>query len=103
MRLLMGPNRRAQERERAAAQAAEAAKRAEAERKDRQQTAVINAIRAHLAEFGIVAPLGRHGNKQHARRHESGQRKSWPVGLERVFTRMARRRIDLCILVAPAS
>src|SRR5712671_6170917 len=26
----------------------------------RQQTAVINAIRAHLAEFGIVAPLGRH-------------------------------------------
>ena len=24
----------------------------------RQQTAVINAIRAHLAEFGIVAPLG---------------------------------------------
>jgi transposase len=27
----------------------------------RQQTAVINAIRAHLAEFGIVAPLGRHG------------------------------------------
>src|SRR5262245_48121099 len=27
----------------------------------RQQTAVINAIRAHLAEFGIVAPIGRHG------------------------------------------
>ena len=27
----------------------------------RQQTAVINAIRAHLAEFGIVAPVGRHG------------------------------------------
>jgi len=27
----------------------------------RQQTAVINAIRAHLAEFGIVAPLGRLG------------------------------------------
>ena len=26
----------------------------------RQQTAVINAIRAHLAEFGIVAPAGRH-------------------------------------------
>jgi transposase len=26
-----------------------------------QQTAVINAIRAHLAEFGIVAPVGRHG------------------------------------------
>jgi transposase len=27
----------------------------------RQQTAVINAIRAHLAEFGIVAPVGRRG------------------------------------------
>jgi transposase len=25
----------------------------------RQQTAIINAIRAHLAEFGIVAPVGR--------------------------------------------
>src|SRR5262245_24656505 len=27
----------------------------------RQQTSVINAIRAHLAEFGIVAPIGRKG------------------------------------------
>ena len=27
----------------------------------RQQTAVINAIRTHLAEFGIVAPIGRNG------------------------------------------
>jgi transposase len=27
----------------------------------RQQTAVINAIRAHLAEFGIIAPVGRNG------------------------------------------
>jgi transposase len=27
----------------------------------RHQTAVINAIRAHLAEFGIVAPVGRQG------------------------------------------
>jgi transposase len=27
----------------------------------RQQTSVINAIRAHLAEFGIVAPIGRRG------------------------------------------
>ena len=26
-----------------------------------QQTSVINVIRAHLAEFGIVAPVGRHG------------------------------------------
>ena len=30
----------------------------------RQQTAVINAIRAHLAEFGIVAPVGRKGVTQ---------------------------------------
>ena len=27
----------------------------------RQQTALINSIRAHLAEFGIVAPVGRNG------------------------------------------
>ncbi len=30
----------------------------------RQQTAVINAIRAHLAEIGIVAPVGRNGVEQ---------------------------------------
>ena len=30
----------------------------------RQQTAVINAIRAHLGEFGIVAPVGRKGVEQ---------------------------------------
>jgi transposase len=30
----------------------------------RQQTAVINAIRAYLAEFGIVAPVGRNGVEQ---------------------------------------
>jgi len=30
----------------------------------RQQTAVVNAIRAHLAEFGIVAPVGRNGVEQ---------------------------------------
>ena len=27
----------------------------------RQQTSVINALRAHLAEFGVVAPVGRKG------------------------------------------
>src|SRR5436189_5057987 len=27
----------------------------------RQQTSVINAIRAHLAEFGVIAPIGRKG------------------------------------------
>src|SRR5262249_1897721 len=30
----------------------------------RQQTAVINAIRTHLAEFGTVAPVGRNGVEQ---------------------------------------
>jgi transposase len=30
----------------------------------RQQTSVINAIRAHMAEFGIVAPVGRRGVEQ---------------------------------------
>ena len=30
----------------------------------RQQTTVINALRAHLAEFGIVAPVGRNGVEQ---------------------------------------
>jgi transposase len=30
----------------------------------RQQTAVINSIRAYLAEFGIVSPVGRRGVEQ---------------------------------------
>lgn len=30
----------------------------------RQQTAVINAIRAHFTEFGVVAPVGRNGVEQ---------------------------------------
>ena len=34
----------------------------------RQQTPVINAIRAHLAEFGIVAPVGRNGVEELLRR-----------------------------------
>ena len=44
----------------------------------RQQTAVINSIRAHLAEFGIVAPVGRKrfrfvGAGRHQRRPSSAQ------------------------------
>src|SRR6478736_4411386 len=35
----------------------------------RQQTSVINAIRAHLAEFGIVAPIGRNGIEQLCLQH----------------------------------
>ena len=30
----------------------------------RQQTSVINAIRAHLAEFGVIAPVGRKGMEE---------------------------------------
>jgi len=30
----------------------------------RHQTSLINAIRSHLAEFGIVAPVGRNGVEQ---------------------------------------
>jgi transposase len=30
----------------------------------RQQTAIINSIRAYLVEFGIVAPVGRRGVEQ---------------------------------------
>ena len=30
----------------------------------RQQTSLINSIRAHLAEFGFVAPVGRQGVEQ---------------------------------------
>ena len=43
----------------------------------RQQTAVINAIRAHLAEFGIVAPVGRQGVEELLGcRRRSGRRSS---------------------------
>src|ERR1700732_1682636 len=44
----------------------------------RQQTAVINAIRAHLAEFGSVAPVGRHGveDTAHCRRRSKRQASS---------------------------
>ena len=41
----------------------------------RQLTAVTNTIRAHLAEFGIVAPVGRRG--VHATKTPSGVRTSW--------------------------
>ena len=40
----------------------------------RQQTSVINAIRAHLAEFGIVAPVGRRGVRGAAQRRRRSNR-----------------------------
>jgi transposase len=48
----------------------------------RQQTAVINSIRAYLAEFGIVAPVGRRGSsncwKSSPIQPITGSRR-WPV------------------------
>jgi transposase len=44
----------------------------------RQQTAVINAIRAHLAEFGIVAPIGRKGVEELLRVVADGNDKRVP-------------------------
>src|SRR6202048_199180 len=44
----------------------------------RQQTAVINAIRAHLAEFGIVAPVGRKGVEELLRIVADGNDKRVP-------------------------
>src|SRR5262249_33437885 len=43
-----------------------------------QQTAVINAIRAHLAEFGIVAPVGRKGVEELLRVVADGNDKRVP-------------------------
>ena len=47
----------------------------------RQQTSVINAIRAHLAEFGIVAPVGRHGVEQLLGIAARGERYKEPAAL----------------------
>src|SRR5215510_3657403 len=44
----------------------------------RQQTAVINAIRAHLAELGIVAPVGRKGVEELLRVVADGNDKRVP-------------------------
>ena len=44
----------------------------------RQQTAVINAIRAHFAEFGIVAPVGRTGVEELLKIASDGNDKRLP-------------------------
>src|SRR6201981_3001970 len=44
----------------------------------RQQTSVINAIRAHLAEFGIVAPVGRNGVEELLDVVADANDKRWP-------------------------
>jgi transposase len=53
----------------------------------RQQTSVINAIRAHLAEFGIVAPVGRHGVEQLLGVVSDASDKRLPDGPVRVLLR----------------
>jgi len=52
----------------------------------RQQTSVINAIRAHLAEFGIVAPVGRKGVEE-----------LWRI----VADPRDKRVLRLCVLASP--
>ncbi len=47
----------------------------------RQQTSVINAIRAHLAEFGIVAPVGRNAVEQLLGIAARGERYKEPAAL----------------------
>src|SRR3974390_2663181 len=44
----------------------------------RQQTSVINAIRAHFAEFGIVAPVGRRGIEELLKVASDGNDKRLP-------------------------
>src|SRR5262245_65304391 len=46
----------------------------------RQPTSVINAIRAHLAEFGIVAAVGRNGMEQLLNVVAVGSRRYWRGG-----------------------
>src|SRR6478672_3529159 len=42
----------------------------------RQQTSVINAIRAHLAEFGVTAAVGRKGNRGTTAGHRRSERQT---------------------------
>jgi transposase len=59
----------------------------------RQQTSVINAIRGHLAEFGIVAPVGRKGVEDLLRVIADANDKRVPevVGLRRCWPGDRRR------------
>ena len=55
----------------------------------RQQTAVINAIRAHFAEFGIVAPVGRTGVEELLKIASDGNDKRLPDVAGSVSRRLA--------------
>ena len=58
----------------------------------RQQTSVTNAIRAHLAEFGIVAPVGRTGIDQLLKTVANTEDKRLPE-VARCLSRRSRRPI----------
>ena len=61
----------------------------------RQQTSVINAIRAHLAEFGIVAPVGRQGVEQRIMPRELLRRVDVRVMLENRLDALVRLHTPL--------
>ncbi len=58
----------------------------------RQQTSVINVIRAHFAEFGIVAPVGRNGVEQLLEVAADSSDKRLPTLRAPVHLRMLRLR-----------
>jgi transposase len=55
----------------------------------RQQTSVINAIRAHLAEFGVIAPVGRKGIEELLRVMPIRATNACPMLCERALPRWA--------------
>jgi transposase len=61
----------------------------------RQQNSVINAIRAHLAEFGIVAPVGRKGVEELLRVVADPSDKRLPEVVRSCVTALGRQLLNL--------
>jgi transposase len=61
----------------------------------RQQNSVINAIRAHLAEFGIVAPVGRKGVEELLRVVTDPSDKRLPEVVRSCVTALGRQLLNL--------
>jgi transposase len=61
----------------------------------RQQNSVINAIRAHLAEFGIVAPVGRKGVQELLRVVTDPSDKRLPEVVRSCVTALGRQLLNL--------
>jgi transposase len=61
----------------------------------RQQNSVINAIRAHLAEFGIVAPVGRKGVEELLRVVTDPSEKRLPEVVRSCVTALGRQLLNL--------